>query len=423
MSYAAILEAARNQDEAALALALKYPTRISIDIRGPLPFLLTPAAQLARENNVAAVEFLKKHRASEIDIKHGYVLGDKHYPMQVEPSQKYYDSLAMAHALIGNVSEAEAYRAQHNADKNYIAYAYALVNNFEQVELYRIQHEVSVDEIVVGFALAGNFEQVEIYRTKHKASVDKIAHCFAVAGYHELVELYRTRHHASVDEIAYGYAFAGNHEMVEKYRTDHDAFIDSIAFGYAYGGYIEHVERYLCKGADIGVIVEALKDGDFIAEAERFTEYEKVLKLIPRKSIPQQVLYEYAASCLLNPVKILDDHEYKEHHVCQLYFTPSNIPVMWHGFGPYDLAELLKNRPNHPFMREIEFDVDHLQPARTIREKLKKVVDEHAKAADEIVSPPPAKKRRVTVQYDAESGNNNNNNNNRYNLRKRGATG
>ena len=87
MSFEAIKQCAVRQDIQGLNRILglnwglfNYWVRplfgISIDVRKPGPPYLTPAGELARENNLEAVEFLRQRGASVDYIALGFTLGD-----------------------------------------------------------------------------------------------------------------------------------------------------------------------------------------------------------------------------------------------------------------------------------------------------------------------------------------------------------
>lgn len=406
MSYNAILEAARNQDEVALASALTHPERISIDIRSGGPYRLTPAALLAKENNIEAVEFLRKHHASDCEIVYGFALGN--HTEQVELYKEYGDYIVTGYVLNGRVEEAKQYRAEDDTATNNIAHAHAMAGNVAQVEMLRISG-ASVDSIARGYALVGNIEQVEIYRTKHNASVNHIAFMFALAGNLEQVEIYRDEHGASVDDIAQGFAMAGNLAMVQVYLTEHHASLDAVARGFAKGGYIGQVERCIRLGASVEAVLAGFEQEGHVVDFECYELLAGILEKIPRTNYPERALAEYAMDCLLNPIKILDGYPYSDEHKCAIMLAPSIMPVRLSDGAVLDLDVLLKCNFKHPLLQGETFEVRDIHPARDIRNALARIAGEPCKIDNDEAIVPVATSQCFTPKYDDESDDNDDN--------------
>ena len=260
MSFEAIMEAARNKDDAALARALGKPKNITIDILKKGTHDLTPAAQLAVEGNLEAVEFLRQRGAS-------------------------VHRIARAFALAGNIEQTEIYRTGYNANVTTIAEGFAAAGNIEQAEIYRTKHKADASWIAFGFALGGHIEQVELYRTQHRADVSEITKRFALGGHEKHAETYRVRYDVADEEIAVFYAIAGNVKMAEMYRTEHGVDVDQIASGFALGGDIEQVELYHTKhGAGPFAIGLGFDQAGNIAQAvkyvNQFTAMDEMILLL-----------------------------------------------------------------------------------------------------------------------------------------------
>lgn len=218
---------------------------IHIDaIENTVPFF-TPAAKLAFEGHITAVEWLRQLGADVNDIAMGFAYARNH--QMVDRYKKEFEanprSIVMGYALAGEHQLVEKLQEVHNIDMKVIARSYALAKNDTQVESYR-KRGASIYEIAIGYAAVNCHDKVDLYRLTHGADVHDIVMAYAAIGNDDKVAEYINTHKASVDRAAQGYAMAGNFAKVEYYRTIHRASVNNIAAGFAYVRNHSMVEKY-----------------------------------------------------------------------------------------------------------------------------------------------------------------------------------
>lgn len=218
----------------------------------------TPIMRLAKEGNVASVEFLlNTFNASRNDAALGYAWGGyiEHVNQQIKQGANR-NSAVFGYAIGGDVERTNQLIKQ-GAGRNSAVLGYACGGHIEQVDQL-IERGASCNDAVLGYAYGGYVEQVN-QLIEQRASLDFAASGYAEGGYVEQVDQL-IEQGASRNDAVYGYAMGGHVEQVNQ-QIALGASRDSAVNGYAISGHVEQVNQQIELGASRDDAVNGYAEG------------------------------------------------------------------------------------------------------------------------------------------------------------------
>lgn len=330
-AYNKIYQAAKNANTQELKDLIE-DENICVDVRifGDKG-LQTPACQLAREGETAAVERLRRMGANPTWIAFGYALSGDIDSADNERKTNNADTDIIACGLAASGMSAcdefvERYRTKFGADVNDIAGGYVLAKNATKVTQYQYEfdaNDISVlvrNYVIAGehgkakdlidgqsseyqqayatvaaktYAMAGDAEKAMFFRDTYKADINQIAQGFAMGGYIDEAKDCVKSYGADVNKVCEGLALAGHFDELLSFKKDLKVNLDFVAQALAYAGYPEEAKRY---SQNLSAIAKGCALSGNVKNLEMVLQEKK-----------DALTIEVMAQALLNSGKIKDD--------------------------------------------------------------------------------------------------------------------